>query len=413
MGILPLVLLSLVAGVIAGDSNSLDIGNSNHGWDLVVTNPPRECAPLRLWYNVSNTAGAIVSFHTPEEGRDEWMTLNPPSGTGTLSWTVPLHQGKQFIVRNTDGYEQVLTVGSATGGTSCGQDASQVTGTSNYGALHSATYNRLRSTSYPSFSISRGDQFRPVEFPSGSFQDHNVLLGVAVPSTTSKSSTSDQPSTSESPNNPGSTSDPSSGENSKSLSSTTSGADASNSPTATPAVTPGRATNGFAPAVRGRRKAKSRLPQMVGGSSSNDSGSRSNTGAIVGGILAAVVVGSLIGAFCVWLHRRRRQRLREGTPVLLNSMVETAISTAGSTSGLFVPSRMDRKNRNIYTESDDDLGTLPGTSGPSRQVQRSYFGGETDYPASTAHRDADSEVAETVITNPAGNVPPPRYSQFG
>ena len=162
------------------------------GWDLVVTTPPRECAPMNLWYNVSAAGGipdfsvlpdhAAVDFLTPDSAEDIWMvcsllivavlcrshvwayaqTLRPPMGQGILSWTVPLRAGKQFLIRNHQGYKTVVTVGTPTDGTSCGQDAAQVTGTSSFGELRMATFNRLRSQTYASYSIADSSQFRCV-----------------------------------------------------------------------------------------------------------------------------------------------------------------------------------------------------------------------------------------------------------
>ncbi|KAH7102492.1 hypothetical protein BKA62DRAFT_671181 [Auriculariales sp. MPI-PUGE-AT-0066] len=456
-----LLLFALLAQVYAGaNDNALSIGNSNWGFNVFITNPPRECAPLQIWYNVSNAVSTIpdwtslpndarVEFLTPESAEDVWMTLRPTMGTGTLTWTVPLRQGKQFVVRNSQGYKQVLTVGSPTDATSCGQDAAQVTGTSNFGELQMAVFNRLRNNTYASYSVTPSDQFRPTKFPTTSVTNHAVSLGAAVPDTITPdpSTTSSPPA--ENTGNSGNSNELAPGEST----SATSPSSGSSEPSSTPAPS----TGGLSGTTRGtvttpgfsattpvaQQGVESTIPggssasgpdgnspsdQLNNGSENDKSNSGTNIGAIVGGILGALLVGALLGGFCVWLQRRRRRQRRQARPLDVTPLqppmqetTESIAATGGNFSVLPIyAGATDFSSDRKHALLDDDLAgtshrdSLGTTTAVWTNERRSFFGGMSDYPATADHssRADSSSDAATVINLRANPPPPPKYSRF-
>ncbi|KZV87681.1 hypothetical protein EXIGLDRAFT_839784 [Exidia glandulosa HHB12029] len=191
----PLVLLSAVARTLA--QNALSIGNDGWGLSLALTSSPEACGPMLMYYNITPVSGApdtvvwpdtaVIHFLTPESAENEWMTWRPPLGKGVFNWTVPLSAGKQFVVRNFEGYQQVFTVGSSTSTSSCDESATNVKSTFEYGTLDSTVFETFKTETYTSYKITPENQFHAVDMPSPDGLDViNVPLGtdVATPATT-------------------------------------------------------------------------------------------------------------------------------------------------------------------------------------------------------------------------------------
>ncbi|EJD38166.1 hypothetical protein AURDEDRAFT_116603 [Auricularia subglabra TFB-10046 SS5] len=341
-----LTLLSLwlalyVTSSLGGDAVS--VGHDNWGMKVYISDSPRECAPFRLYYDINRDGDppnglvlpddARVSFLTPDSALNEWMVLRPPMGKGMLSWTCTLRAGKQFVVRNRNGYKQVFTVGSSSSGTQCGQNAPTVTTSSSYGSINAQVYKSLTANNYAPTSISPANQFSGANMPStAGLSVINVPLGAAVPNPPAnetpgetsnlvpddKTTTPVDRSTSTAP---GATDEPSS-----------TGTSERGQATVDPGSVPNNPDSGS-----DDDPSDSPPVQNPGGGSSESKGSGTNIGAVVGGIIAALVLGALAGALFVCLARRRRRqkRLIEVTPM--------AIAPAPESPSLATTQYMDRK----------------------------------------------------------------------
>ncbi|KAH7103200.1 hypothetical protein BKA62DRAFT_697627 [Auriculariales sp. MPI-PUGE-AT-0066] len=461
MSTLPLLLILFVAHVLAGsDGSSLGIGNTRHGFDLIMApNPPQSCTPLRIWYNLTIIAGkdvslpgdAAIKFFTPESSMQLWMTLKPQIGAGILSWIVPLRPGKQFVIQNSDGFEQAFTVSAGTG--TCDFDAAQVTSSSIFGELNTNAFNRLRSETFSTFSFADNDKFRRKDFPSGSFTVQSVSLGAAIPSTSDTGS-------GQSPENPqqntgsgeasdgdtGGTGDASNGSDastgSNGLDSSGDTTNNSNNASSTPLAQQSEDNSASSSNLTGSSSSttpnqdspsnnKSQLPSDAnnestsGGSGSSGTtsnptdsqttGSSYNKGAIIGGIAGALFAGVLLGLLGVWLNRRRRRQ--RSRPVLIGvsplppPMGEAESSRGGAASGIasFASSRASltvRKDAKAF--ENDGITSRRMSTGVTTAERQSYFGGMSDYPATEQVSDTVSEASAPR----AGNFPPPQYSRF-
>ncbi|KZW03169.1 hypothetical protein EXIGLDRAFT_241070 [Exidia glandulosa HHB12029] len=419
MRTLPLVLLCVLGRIAGILGQSVSIGNDNWGLELALTTPPRACQPLRMYYNIGPVSDppdfvkypdtAVVQFLTPDSSETEWMTWHPPNGQGVFSWTVPLPAGKQFVVKNFQGYKQVFTVASGSSG--CGETATNVTSSFAYGSLNTGVFQTLKTKSYSSYSVTPDSQFHGVDMPS-SANVVTVPLGAdrsppatSTPPSTSNGSTPDKGndgSTSDKPvpnvtTSPG-TSDQPQGQNPGSSTGTSNGASSVTgtnavSPTSSPHTTTLGASSAADNSSPSSPAAANGDP--AGAPSSGNSGPTSlpaatetvtttshdtNVAAIVGGLLGALAVGVGIGAFIVWLHRRRRRRARMAEIVSIPPMrseTPKTIATAATSDRkrpLFVP-----------PPTDSDYGS-------------DTFAGLSEYPISVAPDDERQA--------------PPTYSRF-
>lgn len=133
------------------------------GVDLVMSSPIRECAPISIWYNFTETgvqlppdttlpAAGALSFHTPDEAKDQWMILSPPMGTGVFAWDSPMTAGQKFVLRGVAGYEDIITVSN--NGNGCSRQGPPATTTFEHGTLALPMFTSFLSASYPATTIS-------------------------------------------------------------------------------------------------------------------------------------------------------------------------------------------------------------------------------------------------------------------